>query len=119
MNSQEESLRLRAEFAACQKLLGALGDETRQHLLSIMMMGPCAGLRVVDIAEQTSLSRPAVLHHMQILKDAGVVVSRKEGTCIYYQLNPNREGVERLGRLLVHVDQLMHKHAEGAACDGC
>ncbi len=67
MNSQEESLKLRAEFAACQKLLAVLGDETRQHLLSVLIMGPCAGMRVVDIAQQTSLSRPAMSHHMQIL----------------------------------------------------
>ena len=71
MNSKEESVKLRQEFAACQKMLTALGDETRQQLLSIMIMGPCSGMRVIDIAEQTSLSRPAVSHHMQILKDAG------------------------------------------------
>ena len=85
-------------------MLTALGDETRQQLLSIMIMGPCSGMRVINIAEQTSLSRPAVSHHMQILKDAGVVLSHKEGTLIYYRLNPNREAFERLGRLLVHVN---------------
>ena len=49
---------------------------------------------------------------MQILKDAGVVLSRKDGTCIYYRLNPNREAVERLGRLLVHVNQIIEDHAQ-------
>ena len=112
MNSKEESVKLRQEFAACQKMLTALGDETRQQLLSIMIMGPCSGMRVVDIAEQASLSRPAVSHHMQILKDAGVVLSRKEGTLIYYRLNPNREAVERLGRLLVHVNRPIEDHAK-------
>ena len=112
MNSKEESAKLLQEFAGCQKMLTALGDETRQQLLSIMIMGPCSGMRVIDIAEQTSLSRPAVSHHMQILKDAGVVLSRKDGTCIYYRLNPNREAVERLGRLLVHVNQIIEDHAQ-------
>ena len=118
MNSQEESLKLRAEFAACQKMLTALGDETRQQLISILIMGPCAGLRVVDIAQQTSLSRPAVSHHMQILKDAGIVVSRKEGTQVFYRFNSNRDRMEQLGRLLVHVDRLMREHAEEVACSG-
>ena len=51
-----------------------------------MLGGQCGGSRVVDIAEKTNLSRPAVSHHMQILKDAGIVKTRKEGTYVYYYL---------------------------------
>ena len=81
-NTIEDIRRLEREFKACQKVLSALGDETRQHLLYIMIQGQCSGSRVVDIALQTNLSRPAVSHHMQILKDAGIVKSRKESTYI-------------------------------------
>ncbi|CAI3251434.1 zinc-binding dehydrogenase [Enterococcus cecorum] len=38
------------------------------------------------ITEKTHLSRPAVSHHIKILKDAGVVEMRKEGTKNYYYL---------------------------------
>ena len=107
MNSKNESLKLQAEFKACQKILTAIGDETRQRLLSIMIMGKCSGSRVVDIAEKTNLSRPAVSHHMQILKDAGVVTSRKEGTCIYYILNPEFDGIQKMSTLINHIDVLM------------
>lgn len=34
MDSKQELMKLQAEFAACQKVLTALGDETRQHLFS-------------------------------------------------------------------------------------
>lgn len=78
-NTVEDVRRLEKEFKACRKILTALGDDTRQHLLCIMLRCECGGSRVIDIAEQTNLSRPAVSHHMQILKDAGVVKSRKEG----------------------------------------
>lgn len=49
----------------------------RQHLILVMMQsGDCNGLRVNDIAAKTRLSRPAVSHHLQILKDAGIVKMR-------------------------------------------
>lgn len=107
MDSKIESEKLRAEFSACQKILTAIGDETRQYLLSIMIMEKCSGCRVIDIARKTNLSRPAVSHHMQILKDAGVVTSRKEGTCIYYMLNPSFDGMQKVAALISHIDMLM------------
>lgn len=69
-NTREDILRLEKELRACQKILTAIGDETRQHLLCIMLQGECRGSRVIEFAEKTNLSRPAVSHHMQILKDA-------------------------------------------------
>ena len=79
-----EISRLAEEFRASQKVMTALGDEMRQHLILIMMQsGDCTGMRVGDIAEKTRLSRPAVSHHLQILKDARIVKMRKEGTMTY------------------------------------
>ncbi|MCI7263547.1 MAG: ArsR family transcriptional regulator [Clostridiaceae bacterium] len=45
------------------------------------------GLNVREITEQTSLSRPAVSHHLKILKNAGLISMRREGTCNYYYLS--------------------------------
>ena len=76
---------LAQEFSGCRHILQALGDETRQHLiLSMMQMGQCEGCRVGAITEKTSLSRPAVSHHLQILKQAGLLKVRREGTKNYY-----------------------------------
>ncbi len=78
---KEEIQRLAEEFERCQKILLALGDENRQHLmLEMMRIGDCRGVRVGTITEKTHLSRPAVSHHLQILKDAGILKVRREGT---------------------------------------
>ena len=72
---------LAQEFEACRKILLAFGDEYRQHLiLEMMQMEHCGGARVGAITERTHLSRPAVLHHIRILKDAGILKMRREGT---------------------------------------
>lgn len=106
-NTIEDIKRLEAEFKACQKILTAIGDETRQHLLCIMLQGECSGSRVVDIAEKTNLSRPAVSHHMQILKDAGIVKTRKESTCIYYYLDPEAGELGNLITLFCDIKEFM------------
>ena len=55
--------KLAEEFRECQKILLALGDENRQHLiLEMMQMGACEGVRVGAITQQTNLSRPAASH---------------------------------------------------------
>ena len=103
----KEVNKLEEEFKACRKVLNAVGDEVRQHLLCIMMESNCNGSRVIDIAEKTNLSRPAVSHHMQILKDAGIVKSRKEGTCIYYYLDPDDNEIDRLVSLVTDIKEIM------------
>ena len=93
---------LEAEFRASSQFLNAIGDEQRQHLICAMLEGQC-GERVIDIAKQTNLSRPAVSHHMQILKNAGIVNAQKDGTKIYYHLNPDTEELAKISQLLGDV----------------
>ena len=84
-------------FSSCSKMLIAIGDETRQHLiLEMMKMGNCNGVRVGEITEKTNLSRPAVSHHLQIMKDAGIVKVRKEGTMNFYYFDPEMAALEKL-----------------------
>lgn len=96
MDAKKEIDRLAEDFQSFQKVLTAIGDETRQHLLLIMMRsGRCEGMRVQEIAEKTNLSRPAVSHQIQILKDAGLLKIRKEGTKIYYYYAPDLDAFDR------------------------
>ena len=75
-----EIQQLAEEFTSCRKILLALGDENRQHLIIEMVgIGKCSGVRVGEITERTHLSRPAVSHHLQILKGAGLAKMRREG----------------------------------------
>ena len=90
-------------FEACHKTLSAMGDETRQHIIHELMRMDYHGSRVPDITERTNLSRPAVSHHLQILKDAGIVKMRKEGTMTYYYLDPDMESFTRLSDALLQA----------------
>ncbi|MEA4910999.1 MAG: metalloregulator ArsR/SmtB family transcription factor [Oscillospiraceae bacterium] len=104
----QEIQTLAQEFRASQKVLIALGDENRQHLiLEMMQMGSCAGVRVGEITARTHLSRPAVSHHLQILKDAGIVKMRREGTKNYCYFDAEPESLERLLQMLRHVEEVM------------
>ena len=49
----EEVHKLEAEFKQCRKLLNAIGDENRQHLICVMMNMPIDGGLVLEIVEQT------------------------------------------------------------------
>lgn len=93
--------RLSEELAACSEILTAIGDETRQHLIVEMLkIGDCNGVRVGAITEKTNLSRPAVSHHLRIMKDAGLVKVRKEGTKNFYYFDPEMGTLERLTEAL-------------------
>lgn len=64
---------------------GALADGTRRAIVDCLGAGPQA---VGEIAKQLPVSRPAVSQHLKVLKDAGLVAERVEGTRRIYRLNP-------------------------------
>ena len=101
MPTKEEIDALAEAFAQSREILVALGDENRQHMiLEMMKMGKCRGVRVNEITQKTHLSRPAVSHHLQVLKKAGVLKMRREATKNYYYFDPDMIGFERLIRVL-------------------
>ena len=55
----------------------ALAHEGRRRMLDILMARP--GCSVNDVAAQFEISRIAVLKHLRVLEDAGLVISRKTG----------------------------------------
>ncbi|WP_212935933.1 ArsR/SmtB family transcription factor, partial [Bacillus hominis] len=70
MNKQEQLNIIKKDFIDSQKVLLAIGDETRQSILLVLMETECqTGLRVGEITKQTHLSRPAVSHHLKILRE--------------------------------------------------
>lgn len=110
----EEITRLTDEFEDCRKLLQALGDETRQRIiLRMMQMRRCGGVQASEITEGSHLSRPAVSHHIQILRNAGVVRMRRDGARRYYCFDT--KSIYKLLQMLEHavaiVDQLPNQNA--------
>ena len=67
------------------KVLTALGDEHRQRIMLTFEKGE--RLTVGQIAEVSTLSRPAVSHHLKILREAGVLSAEKEGKEVYVKIN--------------------------------
>ncbi|MFC1666000.1 ArsR/SmtB family transcription factor [Pseudomonadota bacterium] len=71
------------EKFAC--FFSALGDSYRQKIL--LTFDPGEEICVNDIARLFKLSRPAISHHLKVLKDAGLVVCEKRGKEVYYRIN--------------------------------
>lgn len=110
MTNDNEIKLLSEEFKSCQKVLTAMSDEVRQHLMLVMMLsGECNGLRVGDIAKKTNLSRPAVSHHLQILKNAGIIKMRREATKNYYYFNADMIAFDSLIKMLEHAKEIMQQ----------
>ena len=61
----------------------ALADETRQKILEILLDE--GELCVSDLVERFNVSQPTISHHLNFLKQANLVVSRKDGKQIYYR----------------------------------
>ena len=72
------------------RVFKALCDENRVRILALLKGGEkcaCKLLEALDIVQ------PTLSHHMKILCDSGLVVSRKEGKWMHYSLS--REGFAR------------------------
>ena len=63
----------------------ALGDRTRRTIFKRVARRPCA---VGELARDLPVSRPAVSQHLKVLKDAGLVLDRPEGTRRIYHVDP-------------------------------
>ena len=71
---------------AYAQALQALGDPTRRSVLEELRVGPRA---VGEIAARLPVSRPAVSQHLRVLKEAGLVTERQNGTRRLYRVDPD------------------------------
>lgn len=82
------------EYAA----IDALGDPVRRAILELLAHGPRA---VGELARELPVTRPAVSQHLKVLKDAGLVRSRRAGTRNVYRADP-----EAIARVRGYFDRL-------------
>ena len=82
---------------AYARALAALADPTRRQVFERLGAGPRP---VGAIAQGLPVSRPAVSQHLKVLKDAGLVADRPEGTRRVYYIDPHG-----LGALRTWLDQ--------------
>ncbi len=79
----------------------ALGDTARQDI--ILLLEKHKQLNVTEIAEHSPLSRPAVSHHLKILREAGIVSIIKQGTKRYYYVSIE-SNIDLLKKLINEIE---------------
>jgi DNA-binding transcriptional ArsR family regulator len=70
----------------------ALADPTRRAIFERLGEGPLA---VGELARDLPVSRPAVSQHLRVLKEAGLVTERRDGTRRLYRIEPDGVAVLR------------------------
>jgi len=95
---KEALLELRENFSSCSQIFVAMGDTCRQQLLLDIMTAGQNGANVSDLASKSHLSRPAISHHLKVLKDSGLIDFEKKGTQMFYRLTigPHLNSIESL-----------------------
>jgi DNA-binding transcriptional ArsR family regulator len=83
---------------SAENVLKALAEPRRQQILRLVRTTPCS---VGEIAGQVDITQQAVSQHLQVLKDAGLVAVRQDGTRRLYAIRP--EGLESLDRFLAEL----------------
>lgn len=84
---------MKSEFAEClpdgwdrfSQFFFALGDTTRQQIL--LLFEPGEEICVNDIARLFKISRPAISHHLKVLRNAELLICKKRGKEVYYRVN--------------------------------
>ena len=65
-------------------LFKALNDATRREILELLKK---RDMTAGEIADEFDFSKPTISHHLDLLRQAGLVESVKQGQFIYYSLN--------------------------------
>ena len=113
MELQKEVNTLLSEFENSKAILNAIGDQVRQHIIISILSNhqkeenTCTGMRVGEIAALTNLSRPAISHHIKILKEAGILKVRSEGKKNYYYFDTDTHAIDQLIDMLNRVKEIM------------
>jgi ArsR family transcriptional regulator, arsenate/arsenite/antimonite-responsive transcriptional repressor len=69
-------------------LLDGVRDPIRMEI--VFLLGHGQPMNVGDITSHFKISRPAISHHLKVLKDAGIVGSEKVGQEVFYHLDRTR-----------------------------
>lgn len=76
------------DVRSLSRLFKALADETRLRIVALLSHGE---LCVCHLEEALGLAQPNVSRHVGILRMAGVVEHRREGSWVYYRLVPQED----------------------------
>ena len=94
------SLDLDASFAA-------LADPTRRAILARLALGEAT---VNELAEPFDMTQPAISQHLKVLEQAGLVVSRMDGTKRPRRLS--KEGIDAMDQWLAMLRKALERNYE-------
>ena len=89
------------------KIFQALADPSRRAIYESLMEGEAA---VKDLTARFDISQPAISQHLAVLKDAGLVIARREGRCVYYRVAPR--GMQPLIDWIAHYRTFWTEHVD-------
>jgi len=72
------------EIPGMNVIFKALNDPTRRAILELLQQ---KDMTAGDIADKFEISFPSISHHLDLLKQAKLVIAEKEGQFVYYSLN--------------------------------
>lgn len=75
-----------AELRGYARKFKALADETRLEILGCLAAAEGDALCVCHIEARFDLSQPTISHHLKVLREAGLVVSERRGSWVYYAI---------------------------------
>lgn len=100
----------------CRDAFMALGDETRQRIIKAVFECGREGMRVGEITLCLKLSRPAVSHHLKILKSAKLLCVRREGTKNYYYVDKTSNIWRQIEEFAASIAGVVSDTAAAAGC---
>lgn len=69
---------------ASNETFKALADPTRREILQMLRH---VEMTAGELAESFDMTKPTMSHHFAVLREAGLITSRREGQTIWYSLN--------------------------------
>lgn len=90
-----------------ERVFQALADSRRRAIFESLTHGEAA---VKELTTRFDISQPAISQHLAALKEAGLVVGRREGRCVYYRVEP--QGLKPLVDWIAHYRSFWADRAE-------
>lgn len=110
-SNQQSTSELDPEFAqAVAKTMQALSTPSRLRILGQLHVGPSP---VNELAAAVGMEPSAVSHQLRVLRHLGLVVGRRDGRQIVYDLYDDHVG-ELLEQAIGHVEHLRHGRSRAA-----
>lgn len=105
------------KLATFETIFKALADQTRLRIIGLLLSGEIC---VCHIHESLGVPQPTVSRHLAYLRNAGLVVSRRDGLWVHYRLADLTDPVAKtlldaVGHALGHLDSGKRDHKRLAA----